>query len=468
MSDEGFLTLLFGRFLLLSFVQPAAGGNVKYFKIYRWDPEVAGQKPYVATYAVNLDECGPMVLDALLKIKNEQDPTLTFRRCVLACSHSRDHGSRPLSCRDAWLHSRMWRRAPFKQASDTGCLMRGVHADVYSPVRYPCTHSRPCSSCREGICGSCAMNIDGTNGLACLTFINKSDEHREALPLAEPMKIYPLPHMHVLKDLVPDMTNFYTQYASIKPYLQRKDGEGEAKEGEKGTLAKEHLQSAEDRKLLDGMYECILCACCSTSCPSYWWNSDKYLGPAVLMQAYRWVADSRDQFSKERLAALDDEFKLYRCHQIMNCSRVCPVSCFTVATAAAAPAAALLSAGFLHPLPAFAHCCAFFSLSSASTFRRDAAEGLEPRPGNCKDGQADASGLRVSACRQLPGRGAARLRLAVLVWISNLLQCHMFRSAVHWYDAVGLRGVAEPGFLLIGFRDLDRHPDFPSDRLRVL
>jgi len=220
-----------------------ASGKVKYFKIYRWDPEVEGQKPYLATYAVNLDECGPMVLDALLKIKNEQDPTLTFRR-----------------------------------------------------------------SCREGICGSCAMNIDGANGLACLSFINKTDP--------EPTKIYPLPHMYVLKDLVPDMTNFYKQYKSIKPYLQTKDAAG--------TVATEHLQSIDDRKKLDGMYECILCACCSTSCPSYWWNSDKYLGPAVLMQAYRWVADSRDHFTKERLRALDDEFKLYRCHQIMNCTRVCP------------------------------------------------------------------------------------------------------------------------------------------------
>jgi succinate dehydrogenase (ubiquinone) iron-sulfur subunit len=238
----------------------AAGGNVKYFKIYRWDPEVPGQKPYIATYAVNLDECGPMVLDALLKIKNEQDPTLTFRR-----------------------------------------------------------------SCREGICGSCAMNIDGSNGLACLTFINRVGEGHDQKPAptasAEPIKIYPLPHMYVLKDLVPDMTNFYTQYASIKPYLQTKASEGK----ELGKpLEKEHMQSADDRKKLDGMYECILCACCSTSCPSYWWNSDKYLGPAVLMQAYRWVADSRDQFTKERLKAVDDEFALYRCHQIQNCSRVCP------------------------------------------------------------------------------------------------------------------------------------------------
>lgn len=165
-----------------------------------------------------------------------------------------------------------------------------------------------CRSCREGICGSCAMNIDGQNGLACLTHIGEA---------AQEMRIHPLPHMFVIKDLVPDMNNFYKQYKSIKPWLQRQEG-GEAPEG------KEHFQNAEDRKKLDGMYECILCACCSTSCPSYWWNADKYLGPAVLMQAYRWVSDSRDQFSKERLAALDDEFKLYRCHQIMNCTRACP------------------------------------------------------------------------------------------------------------------------------------------------
>ena len=180
--------------------------------------------------------CGPMMLDVLMKIKNEQDPTLTFRR-----------------------------------------------------------------SCREGICGSCAMNINGQNGLACLTFIPKE---------ANAVKIYPLPHMYVLKDLVPDMTNFYKQYSSIKPWLQA--------EGVTSESAAEHLQSSQDRKKLDGMYECILCACCSTSCPSYWWNSDKYLGPAVLMQAYRWISDSRDAMSKERMEALDDEFKLYRCHQIMK------------------------------------------------------------------------------------------------------------------------------------------------------
>ena len=175
------------------------------------------------------------------------------------------------------------------------------------------------------------MNLDGANGLACLTFIEGEHGHAgghagkpgTAAAAAEPMKIYPLPHMHVMKDLVPDMTNFYDQYASIKPYLRVKDGSNDAS-GADGVLAKEHRQSDADRKKLDGMYECILCACCSTSCPSYWWNSDKYLGPAVLMQAYRWIADSRDQFSKERLRALDDEFKLYRCHQIMNCTKVCP------------------------------------------------------------------------------------------------------------------------------------------------
>lgn len=221
--------------------------RIKYFKIYRWDPEQK-QKPYLSTYPVDLNDCGPMVLDALLKIKNEQDPTLTFRR-----------------------------------------------------------------SCREGICGSCAMNIDGTNTLACLCYIDapgKGDTSGKAT------KIYPLPHMYVIKDLVPDMGNFYEQYRSIEPWLKSKVGK------EKGQA--EYLQTREDRAKLDGMYECILCACCSTSCPSYWWNADKYLGPAVLMQAYRWIEDSRDGHTQERLEQLDDAFKLYRCHTIMNCTKVCP------------------------------------------------------------------------------------------------------------------------------------------------
>lgn len=217
---------------------------MKEFKVYRWDPTKKGSKPYISTYLINLNDCGPMMLDALIKIKNEIDPTLTFRR-----------------------------------------------------------------SCREGICGSCAMNINGTNTLACLCYISKD---------AEPAKIYPLPHMYVMKDLVPDMTNFYAQYKSIKPWLQTKV------EGSHDLAHGEFLQSKEDRKKLDGLYECILCACCSTSCPSYWWNPDKYLGPAILMQAYRWIIDSRDQRTQERLEALDDSFKLYRCHTIMNCTKTCP------------------------------------------------------------------------------------------------------------------------------------------------
>lgn len=183
-----------------------------------------------------------MVLDALIKIKNEVDQTLTFRR-----------------------------------------------------------------SCREGICGSCAMNIDGGNTLACLCKISDGKA---------PMNISPLPHMNVIKDLVPDLTQIYEQYKSIKPWLIPAQ--------EKLPGQKEYLQTKEDRKKLDGMYECILCFCCTTSCPSYWWNGDKYLGPAVLMQAYRWIADSRDGATKERLAALDDTYKLYRCHTIMNCTRTCP------------------------------------------------------------------------------------------------------------------------------------------------
>jgi len=216
--------------------------NIKNFQIYRWDPEQK-KKPTTATYPIDLDECGPMVLDALIKIKSEQDPTLTFRR-----------------------------------------------------------------SCREGICGSCAMNIDGKNTLACLCYIDKKS--------SSAVKINPLPHMYVLKDLVPDLSNFYNQYKSIKPWLQTKTPH----DLDHGEL----LQSKVDRKKLDGMYECILCACCSTSCPSYWWNSDTYLGPAVLMQAFRWVEDSRDQMTSERLTELDDAFKLYRCHTIMNCSNTCP------------------------------------------------------------------------------------------------------------------------------------------------
>jgi succinate dehydrogenase / fumarate reductase iron-sulfur subunit len=161
-------------------------------------------------------------------------------------------------------------------------------------------------SCREGICGSCAMNIGGTNTLACTKAI---DEFKGDI------FIYPLPHMPVIKDLVPDLDNFYAQYASIEPWLQNDTP---------APNNSERLQSPEERELLDGLYECILCACCSTSCPSYWWNSDEYLGPAVLLHAYRWIIDSRDEQAAKRLDALEDPFKLYRCHTIMNCAKTCP------------------------------------------------------------------------------------------------------------------------------------------------
>tara|TARA_B100001093_G_scaffold325709_1_gene310747 strand:+ start:308 stop:1081 length:774 start_codon:yes stop_codon:yes gene_type:complete len=213
--------------------------NKKKISIYRWSPE-DDKNPRMDSYEVDIDNCGPMVLDAIMKIKNEIDPTLTFRR-----------------------------------------------------------------SCREGICGSCAMNIDGTNTLACTKPIE--DVKKE-------IKIYPLPHMPVIKDLVTNLKTLYKQLASIKPWLNIT----------KKSDTDENLQSREERAKLDGLYECILCACCSTSCPSYWWNSDKYLGPAVLLQSYRWLQDSRDESRKERLEELDDAFKVYRCHTIMNCTQTCP------------------------------------------------------------------------------------------------------------------------------------------------
>jgi|TARA_Y100000994_G_scaffold228787_1_gene213299 succinate dehydrogenase / fumarate reductase iron-sulfur subunit len=219
---------------------PTKSDNTKRFKIYRYDPDKP-DNPRTETYDVDMDTCGPMVLDGLIKIKNEIDSTLTFRR-----------------------------------------------------------------SCREGICGSCAMNIDGTNTLACTKPI---DEMRGDV------KIFPLPHMPVIKDLVPDLSTFYAQYESIKPWMQTETA---------APASEERLQSQEDRAKIDGLYECILCACCSTSCPSYWWNGDRYLGPAILLQAYRWLVDSRDESTGERLDNLEDPFRLYRCHTIMNCTRTCP------------------------------------------------------------------------------------------------------------------------------------------------
>ena len=214
--------------------------SVKTFKVYRYEPDKR-ENPHFDTFEIDTDTCGPMVLDALIKMKSEQDSTLTFRR-----------------------------------------------------------------SCREGICGSCSMNMNGKNGLACTTAIED---------LKGDIQITPLPHMEVIKDLVPDFTHFYAQYASIEPWLKTKTTT---------PSGKERLQSPAEREKLDGLYECILCACCSTSCPSYWWNSDKFLGPAILLQAYRWLADSRDELTGERLDELEDPFRLYRCHTIMNCSNACP------------------------------------------------------------------------------------------------------------------------------------------------
>jgi succinate dehydrogenase / fumarate reductase iron-sulfur subunit len=213
--------------------------NIRKLEIYRWNPD-DDKNPEIDTYYIDMDSCGPMVLDALIKIKSEIDPTLTFRR-----------------------------------------------------------------SCREGICGSCAMNIDGTNTLACLCGMDdiKGD-----------IKVYPLPHTEVIKDLIPDLSHFYAQHAAIMPWLETETDRPET----------EWKQTIKDREKLDGLYECVMCACCSTSCPSYWWNSDSYMGPAALLNAYRWVIDSRDEARERRLDELEDPFKLYRCHTIMNCTKTCP------------------------------------------------------------------------------------------------------------------------------------------------
>ncbi|PKI61194.1 hypothetical protein CRG98_018425 [Punica granatum] len=218
---------------------------LKEFQIYRWAPDDPYKKPFLQSFFVDLTDCGPMVLDALQKIKAEEDSSLSYRR-----------------------------------------------------------------SCREGICGSCAMNIDGTNTVACLKPIDADT--------SKPTTITPLPHMFVIKDLVVDLTNFYQQYKSIEPWLktqhQPKDG-------------REYRQTPAERKRLDGLYECILCACCSSSCPPYWWNPEEYLGPAALLHAYRWISDSRDEFTNERLQALtEDQKRLYRCRTIQNCTRTCPKS----------------------------------------------------------------------------------------------------------------------------------------------
>ena len=208
------------------------------FKIYRYDPD-KDEKPRMQDYDVQLDPHDRMLLDALVRIK-EQDDSLSLRR-----------------------------------------------------------------SCREGVCGSDAMNINGKNGLACITKLAN---------LKEPVELRPLPGLPVIRDLIVDMTQFFKQYHSVKPYLINDDPAPE----------KERLQSPQEREQLDGLYECILCACCSTSCPSFWWNPDKFVGPAGLLQAYRFIADSRDQAAAERLDDLEDPYRLFRCHSIMNCVDVCP------------------------------------------------------------------------------------------------------------------------------------------------
>lgn len=224
---------------------PPGAEHIRAVEVYRFDPSDADatgvpKNPRIDRFEIDLDKCGPMVLDALIHIKDDIDQTLTFRR-----------------------------------------------------------------SCREGICGSCAMNIDGTNTLACTKPIEE---------VSGVIKIFPLPHMSVVKDLVPDLTHIYAQYASIEPWMQTQSA----------PPSKERLQSPEDREKLDGLYECILCFCCTTSCPSYWWNPERYLGPAILLQAYRWIVDSRDEMTGDRLDNLEDPFKLYRCHTIMNCAKTCP------------------------------------------------------------------------------------------------------------------------------------------------
>ncbi len=223
---------------------PADAKKKRTFNVYRWNPDDK-ENPRRDSYEIDIAKCGPMVLDALIYIKNEVDATLTFRR-----------------------------------------------------------------SCREGVCGSCAMNIDGTNTLACTKHVDdvKGD-----------VKITPLPHLPVMKDLVPDLTHVYAQYNAIEPWLKT----------ETQPPARERLQSAKDANHLNGEdghgpAACILCFCCSTSCPSYWWNGDRFLGPAILLQAYRWIADTRDEGTGERLDNLEDPFRLYRCHTIMNCTNTCP------------------------------------------------------------------------------------------------------------------------------------------------
>lgn len=212
--------------------------DTRIFEVYRYNPDT-DKAPYMQTYTLELDGSERMLLDAMIKLK-KQDETLSFRR-----------------------------------------------------------------SCREGICGSDGMNINGKNGLACLINLNT---------LPKKIVLRPLPGLPVIRDLVVDMDVFYKQYEKVQPYLINNTP----------APATERLQSPEEREKLDGLYECILCACCSTSCPSFWWNPEKFIGPSGLLQAYRFLADSRDTATNERLAELDDPFSVFRCRGIMNCVSVCP------------------------------------------------------------------------------------------------------------------------------------------------
>lgn len=208
------------------------------FRIYRFDPGTQA-KPVWRDYDLQLGQSDRMVLDALVRLK-EQDDSLSFRR-----------------------------------------------------------------SCREGVCGSDAMNINGRNALACITPLQG---------LREPVTLAPLPSFPVIRDLIVDMTQFFAHYHAIRPYLLNDETPPE----------RERLQSPEERDRLNGLYECILCGACSSFCPSYWWNPDKFIGPAGLLQAERFIVDSRDRAANERLESLDDVYKLYRCRTIMNCTEVCP------------------------------------------------------------------------------------------------------------------------------------------------
>lgn len=219
---------------------PEGASRTKRFRIYRWNPD-DGETPRLDTFTVDLDRCGPMVLDALILIKNEIDSTFTFRR-----------------------------------------------------------------SCREGVCGSCGMNIDGANHLACTTAIDS---------IAGEVRIYPLNAMGIVKDLVIDQRPLFAQYRLVEPWLKAETPP---------PPDRERPQSPEERSRIDGYWECILCACCTGGCPSWWWNGDRYLGPMVLLNAWRWIAESRDEATEERLDALQDPFRLYRCHSIMNCTETCP------------------------------------------------------------------------------------------------------------------------------------------------